>query len=32
MSEYLTTGFADENNDIVLAIPEKNVPNRAKLF
>ncbi len=32
MSECLTTGFADENNDIVLAVPEKTVPNGAKLF
>ena len=32
MSGCLTTGFADKNNDIVLTVPEKTVPNNAKLF
>src|SRR3989338_11142012 len=31
VSECLTTGFADENGDVVLAVPEKKVPNGAKL-
>lgn len=31
MSEFLVTGFADENGDIVLASAEKPVPNGAKL-
>lgn len=32
ISEVLTTGLADENGDVVLAIPERKVPNGAKLF
>jgi len=31
MSEFLLTGFADENGDIVLAAIEKLVPNGSKL-
>ena len=31
VSEVLTTGFALEG-DVVLAIPERNVPNGSKLF
>ena len=31
MSEFLLTGFADENGDIVLAAVEKQVPNGSKL-
>jgi len=32
MSEVLTTGFYDENNAVVLAIPQKTVQNGAKLL
>jgi tRNA-binding protein len=31
MSEFLLTGFADDNGDIVLASIEKPVPNGSKL-
>lgn len=30
-SEFLLTGFADENGDIVITQPERKVPNGAKL-
>ena len=32
ISECLTTGFADESSAVVLAMPERKVPNGAKLF
>ncbi len=32
LSEVLTTGFADEKGEVVLAIPDKKVPNGSKLF
>jgi len=32
MSEFLLTGFADENGDIVLATVDKPVPNGSKLI
>ncbi|CAN5216266.1 tRNA-binding protein [soil metagenome] len=32
MSEFLVTGFADENGDIVLATIDKPVPNGSKLI
>lgn len=32
MSEVLTLGFADENNDIVLGQPETSVPNGSRLI
>ncbi|EHQ27949.1 tRNA-binding protein [Mucilaginibacter paludis] len=32
MSEFLVTGFADENGDIVLACIDKPVPNGHKLI
>jgi len=32
MSEFLVTGFADENGDIVLSSVEKKVPNGSKLI
>ncbi|HTE01097.1 MAG TPA: tRNA-binding protein [Mucilaginibacter sp.] len=32
MSEFLVTGFADENGDIVLAAVEHQVPNGSKLI
>jgi tRNA-binding protein len=32
MSEFLVTGFADENGDIVLTQVDKKVPNGSKLI
>lgn len=32
MSEVLTLGFADENDDIVLLMPERAVPNGSRMF
>lgn len=32
MSEFLVTGFADENGDIILAAVEHQVPNGSKLL
>ena len=32
MSEFLVTGFADENGDIVLTAVDKPVPNGSKLI
>lgn len=32
VSECLTTGFADENGDVVLTQPERVVPNGSKIF
>ena len=32
ISECLTTGFADENGDVVLTEPERKVPNGSKMF
>lgn len=32
VSECLTTGFPDENGDVVLIYPDKKVPNSTKLF
>jgi len=32
MSEFLVTGFTDENADIVLTILERKVPNGAKMI
>ena len=32
MSEFLITGFADENGDIVLTSIEQKVPNGSKLM
>ena len=32
MSEFLVTGFADENGDIVLTSLEREVPNGSKLI
>lgn len=31
-SQVLVTGFADENGHVVLAIPDKPIPNGSKLF
>ncbi|QQS16063.1 MAG: tRNA-binding protein [Candidatus Moraniibacteriota bacterium] len=32
ISECLTTGFADEHGDVILAQPERQVPNGSKMF
>lgn len=32
ISDCLTTGFADDNGDIVLTRPDKLVPNGSKMF
>lgn len=32
ISECLTTGFADENGDVVLTQPERKVPNGSKIY
>lgn len=32
VSECLTTGFADENGDVVLTEPQRKVPNGSKMF
>lgn len=32
MSEFLLTGFADSEGSIVIAVPERPVPNGAKLM
>lgn len=32
ISECLTTGFADENGDVVLTQPERKVPNGSKMY
>jgi tRNA-binding protein len=32
MSQFLVTGFADANGDIVLAVIDKRVPNGSKLI
>ena len=32
VSECLTTGFADENGDVVLTQPERKVPNGTRIF
>ena len=31
-SEFLLTGFADGNGDVVIAVPERAVPNGARLM
>ena len=32
MSEFLLTGFADENGDVILTTPDKKTPNGTKIF
>lgn len=32
MSEVLTLGFPDENNEVVLISPSKDIPNGGRLF
>jgi tRNA-binding protein len=31
ISQILVTGFADNNGDVILAVPDKKVPNGSKL-
>ncbi len=31
-SQFLLTGFPDENGDVVIAVPERVVPNGGKLY
>ena len=32
MSECLTLGFPDENGDVILVQPERNIPNGGRLY
>lgn len=32
LSEVLVSGFADEKNDVILCVPDKDVPNGSVLF
>ncbi len=32
VSEFLTTGFSDEQGDVVLTQPDRKVPNGSKMF
>lgn len=32
MSQVLTLGFADEDGEVVLAVPERPIPNGSRLF